>query len=837
VNCVKGVSRLVLDDRTAGHNRSTAKAGALLAVLIIVGVLQGSCFGPSTTTTPPPSATLTSIAVAPANPTIANGSGQQFSATGHYSDGSAATITTSVTWSSSAQNVATISNAAGSNGLSTSVGSGSTTIQASLNGVNGSTMLTVSLTLVSIGVTPSNPTITMGSTEQFVATGHYSDGSTATITTSVTWSSSAQNVATISNAAGSNGLATSVGSGSTTIQASLDGVNGSTKLTVSPTLVSIGVTPANPTIVMGSTEQFTATGTYSDQSAQDLTNSVTWGSTSQGIATISNSAGSYGLATSVGVGSTTISATMGATNGATKLTVAPTGVAAVTTYHYDNGRTGQNTSETILTPANVNMGQFGKLFALPVDGQVYAQPLYVTGLAIPGKGTHNVVFAATENDSVYAFDADSNMGADATYLWKASLVDAAHGAPAGATAITASGQCPAAVSPTMGITSTPVIDTSTNTMYVVAFSQEGSQLVNRLHAIDITTGNEKSLGPVVIDATVSGTGDGSSNGQLTFSKLSQFIRPALLLSSGTIYVGSAALCESINPFHGWILAYNASTFAQKAAIVTTPNGGDGGFWMSGAGLAADATGNVYGVTGNGTFDTNNVPATELGDTIVKYSGSNLGLLDYFTPYDQLNLDLSDDDLGSGGVLLLPDQPGSYPHLLVQAGKEGTIYLINRDQMASPANQHYCSGCTVDTEIVQELQKVIGGMWSMPAYWNGNIYVWGQYDSPKAFKLTNGVLGTAPSSTGSAPGTFFGQTPSVSSNGTTNGIVWAISFTKEAILYAYDATNLGNELYSSEQAAGNRDIPGNWAKFSVPVIVNGKVYIGTATEVDVYGLLP
>jgi hypothetical protein len=508
----------------------------------------------------------------------------------------------------------------------------------------------------------------------------------------------------------------------------------------------------------------------------------------------------------------------------------------VTTYHYDNGRTGQNTSETILTPSNVNVNQFGKLFALPVDGKVYAQPLYVTGLAIPGKGTHNVVFAATENDSVYAFDADSNTGANATYLWKASLVDTAHGAPAGATAITASGDCPAAVSPTMGITSTPVIDTSTNTMYVVAFSQEGSQLVNRLHAIDITTGNEKSPGPVVIDATVSGTGDGSSNGQLTFSKLSQFIRPGLLLTpNGTIYIGSAALCESINPFHGWMFAYNESTLAQEAAIVTTPNGGDGGFWASGAGIAADASGNIFAVTGNGTFDPNHVPSTELGDSILKFSGGNLALLDYFTPFDQNSLNLNDNDLGSGGVLLPPDQPGSNPHLLVEAGKEGTVYLINRDQMTT-GNEHYCSGCSGDPQIVQELPSAIGGMWSSPAYWNNNVYFWGQYDSPKAYSLTNGVLSTTPTSIGSSPGTFFGQTPSVSSNGTTHGIVWAISFTREAILNAYDATNLATLLYSSEQAPNNRDIPGVWAKFSVPVIVNGKVYIGTATEVDVYGLL-
>ncbi len=292
-------------------------------------------------------------------------------------------------------------------------------------------------------------------------------------------------------------------------------------------------------------------------------------------------------------------ATMESIGGTTKLTVAPAGLAAVTTRQYDNLRTGQNTSETILTPSNVNASQFGKLFSQAVDGQMFAQPLYVANVAIPGKGTHNVVFAATENDTVYAFDADSNTGGNATYLWKASLVDTAHGAPAGATAapvsVTTPGNCPILMSPTMGITSTPVIDLTTNTMYVVAFSLEGTQLVNRLHAIDITTGNEKSPGPKVIDATVSGTGDGSSNGQLTFSKLGQgqFIRPALLLSNGTIYMASGSLCEGISPYHGWLFAYTASTFSQQAALVLTPNGGGGGIWMSGEGLAADASGTFF----------------------------------------------------------------------------------------------------------------------------------------------------------------------------------------------------------------------------------------------------
>src|SRR5580658_5110900 len=506
----------------------------------------------------------------------------------------------------------------------------------------------------------------------------------------------------------------------------------------------------------------------------------------------------------------------------------------VPTYQYDNGRTGQNTSETILTPSNVTAGVFGKLFALGVDGAVVAQPLYMANLTISGV-KHNVVFVATENDSVYAYDADSNTGANATYLWKASLIDTAHGAPTGATAVSGATSCPAAVTPFMGITSTPVIDTTTNTMYVVAFSQEGAALVNRLHALDITTGNEiaPGAGPVVINGTVSGTGDGSSSGQLVFSQLSQFIRPALLLSGGTIYVASAASCEDVGPFHGWVFAYKESNFAQTGVFVSTPNGYDGGFWMSGSGLAADTSGNVYGVTGNGTFDVNNVPATELGDTILKLGANTLSLTDYFTPWNQSTMDGNDDDLGSGGLIVLPTQGGSYPDLLVQAGKLGAIYLVNRDQMTT-LNQHYCSTCSgTDTNIVQELPGAIGGMWSSPAYWNGNVYFWGQYDNPKMFSITNGLLSSTPTFTATTTGTFFGQTPAVSSNGTANGVVWFISHSKEAILYAYNATNL-TPLYNSDQVP--TDIAGTWSKFMGPVISNGKVYVGTTTEVDVYGLL-
>jgi hypothetical protein len=802
-----------------------------IAVAFVLLVLsQGGCSSGGKTPSTPANATLSSITITPPGPTINQGTTEQFKAAGTYSDGSTQDVTATVTWNSSTTAVATISNAPGSYGLATAVGVGQTSIGATLSGISASTMLKVSATPASISVTPLNQSITQGATLQFKATGTYPDSSTQDVTTTVTWSSSSTTVATISNSSGSNGLATSVGPGSTTIQASLSGVNGSTTLTVSPSLVSISVTPANASIGLGSTEQFKATGTYSDTSTKDITTAVTWSSASIGVATISNTSGSNGLATSVATGSTTIQAALNSVQGSTALTVVAK-VANVTTFHYDNGRTGQNTSETILTPSNVNVSQFGKLFAQPVDAAIFAQPLYVANLTIGGTA-HNVVFVATENDTVYAFDADSNTGANATYLWKASLVDAAHGAPAGAVAVSQP-QLPCGGTGTFGVTSTPVIDANTNTMYVVAFSKESGNYVNRLHALDITTGNEKSQGPVVIDATVSGTGDGSSNGQLTFSKMLQFIRPALLLSNGTIYVASGALCEGYGPFHGWIFAYSESTLAQTAVFNTTPNGGLGGVWMSGAGLAADSSGNIYLATGNGTFDTTNIPATMFGDTFLKLS-STLTLLDYFTPFYQASMAEYDDDLGSGGVLLLPNQPGNNPHELVEAGKYGYIYVVNRDQMTA-GNLHYCTTCTsgIDPQIVEELQNALGGMWAMPAYWNSNLYFWGQADVLKQYSVTNGTLGGSPVSQNTLSMGGFGTTPSVSSNGTANGILWALA---GGDLYAYDATNVANQFYDSGTAPNGRDTLGGTLKFTTPVITNGKVYVGTSTELDVFGLL-
>ena len=520
---------------------------------------------------------------------------------------------------------------------------------------------------------------------------------------------------------------------------------------------------------------------------------------------------------------------------------------SILTQHNDNSRSGQNILETQLTTANVNVNQFGKLFSIPTDGQVYAQPLYVSGLTINGQ-IHNVLIVATENDSVYAFDADSNVGANALPLWKVSMLDAAHGAGPNETPmdpIAALGCTD--LQPQVGITSTPVIDLNSNTIYLEAKSTDGVNYFHRLHALDLFTGNEKSPGPILISATVDGSGDGSTNGKLTFDSLYQLNRDGLLLSNGTIFLGFGSHCD-YGPYHGWLFAYDAATFKQTSVYVTTPNGGLGGLWMGGSGIAADSSSNIFIASGNGDFDTVNVPPAETGDTILKFGTSNqqLTLLDYFTPQDQGALDTGDQDLGSGGVLLLPDQPGLYPHVLVQGGKEGRIYVVNRDQMTAN-NSHYCADCSNDPEIVEEsASAAIGGVWGMAAYWNNNFFYWGSDDFLKSFPISGGLPDFNHITSTSVYFSWPGANLSISANGTTSGtgIVWAIDNTQfgspgpgpaPAVLHAFDATNISNELWNSSQAPNNRDKAGNAVKFATPTIANGRAYVGTSSEVDVFSL--
>ena len=502
----------------------------------------------------------------------------------------------------------------------------------------------------------------------------------------------------------------------------------------------------------------------------------------------------------------------------------------VTTQHNDNARTGQNTQESVLTPTLLNNGEFGKIFSYMLDGQVYGQPLYVPNVNIPGQGTHNVVYVVTEHDSVYALDADPTSAGGLPPLWQASFIDPVHGV----TSVPYTDVNCESILPEIGITSTPVIDTSTNTLYVLAETKENGEYVQRLHALDITTGAERSGSPVVIAATYPGNGIGSSGGMLTFDPLQGLNRTGLLLNGSNIYLAWASNCDH-DPYHGWVIAYNKSTLQQAGVWVDTPNGTRGGIWAGGAGLAADSSGYVYLATGNGTFETSGSP-TDFGDSLTKLAldGSGLGLTDYFTPYNEESLEDNDKDVGSGGVLLLPTQSGAHPHELIGVGKEGSIYVVDRDNMG-----HFDSDD--NSEIVQNLTGEVKGIFGLPGYWNNRVFFAGNGDSLKSFSLSNGLLSSAPTSSSTVSFGFPSPTPSISSNGTSNGIVWLLQTDgnrngSTAILYAFDATNVANVLYSSNNNP-LRDNPGGAVKFAVPTVANGKVYVGAAGVLSVYGTVP
>ena len=514
---------------------------------------------------------------------------------------------------------------------------------------------------------------------------------------------------------------------------------------------------------------------------------------------------------------------------------------SVTTWRNDNARTGQNLNETILTPTNVNPNQFGKLFSQAVDGYVYAQPLYVPNVVINGIA-HNVVYVATEHDSVYAFDADSNSGTNASALWFASMLSTSHGAASGATTVS-SNILGTDIVPEIGITGTPVIDTSTGTLFVVSKSQEGTSFVQRLHALDLSTGAEKFGGPVVITATVSGTGNGSSGGTLTFDSEWQNQRPGLMLQNGIVYVAFASHGDN-GPWHGWILGYDAHTLKQTGVFCASPNGVGSGFWMSGAGLSGEIIdpvnhpyGRMFVATGNGDYTASSPykAGMDFGDSVLNLDLTNgvPTIQDEFTPSGQAQLDAYDGDQGAAGILILPTQTtGSFPHLLVQAGKSGEVYLLNRENLG---------GYHSTDQVVQELPYTVGdvGTWTAPAYWNGTVYYWAQNDTLKAFSLSNGLLVTPPATSSESYG-YPGANPSISANGNTNGIIWTINSQTyqnngSAVLQAHDAINPGTTLYSSA-TNGSRDNPGGSVKFTVPTIANGKVYVGAETQISVYGLL-
>lgn len=498
----------------------------------------------------------------------------------------------------------------------------------------------------------------------------------------------------------------------------------------------------------------------------------------------------------------------------------------VITYHYDNQRTGQNLNETTLTPGNVNSTKFGKLGEFAVDGKVDAQPLYLSNVNTPSQGKKNVLYVATEHDSVYAFDADS-AGAGAA-IWKVSLLGTAespsddHGC--------------FQVTPEIGVTSTPVIDRSRGAMYVIAVSKNSSgQYFQRIHALDVTTGQELLGGPKTITATYPGTGAGASGGNNVFDPGQYLERPGLLEVNGTIVTTWGSHCDQ-SPYTSWVIAFNADTLAQSSVLNLVPNGSDGGIWMSGTAPAADAAGNIYFVVGNGTFDTtldgSGFPTNhDCGNCFVKLSaGAPLNLLDYFTPSNTVAESNVDTDFGSGGPLLLPDvkdSSGTTRHLAVGAGKDANIYVLDRDNMGKfNASQN---------QIYQQISgQLAGAEFAKPSYFNGTVYFAAVSDALKAFPLASAKLAATPSSQSAHVFSYPGASPTISANGARNGIVWAVDNTG-ASLHAFDATNLANELYDSSTTGGRGGFAGN--KFITPVVANGKVYVGTPNSVAVFGLLP
>jgi hypothetical protein len=497
----------------------------------------------------------------------------------------------------------------------------------------------------------------------------------------------------------------------------------------------------------------------------------------------------------------------------------------VLTYHGDAARTGQNAAETILTPAALTSGRFRRLASLPVDGSVYAQPLMATAVAAPRNRVRDLLIVATEHDTVYAFDVAPKRP---RLVWRRSL------APRGErTAKAVEVGCGDLV-PEIGITSTPVIDRATNTIYVVAKTRERTRdaFHHRLHALELSTGKPKLGGPVEIVASVPGVGDGSGAGTIAFDPKVQHQRAALLLVNSAVVVAWASHCD-VGAYHGWVMTYDAATLAQIAVHATTPDGGLGGVWQAGCGISADASGDLYFATGNGTFDAV-AGGKDYGDSAVRMSTSGgLSVVDSFTPFDQADLEALDLDLGTSGLLVLPDQPGAHPHEVVFAGKAGTIYVLDRDAMG---------GFHVgdDSQIVQSLSGAIGGLFGAPAYWNGRVYVHGAGDDLKCFALTDGRLSATPETASGAVSGFPGSTPTISANGTADAIAWEIQTDmyadkkRSAVLYAFDALDLTRRLWSSE-LAGSRDRAGRAVKFAVPTVANGRVFVGCVKRVVMYGL--
>jgi PQQ enzyme repeat len=593
------------------------------------------------------------------------------------------------------------------------------------------------------------------------------------------------------------------------------------------TAPSIAAQPTDQRVVVGAAATFSvsANGTaplaYQWQQGTTSIAGATGSSYTTPATTLTDDGSSYQVIVSNSAGSVTSSSA--------KLTVAagttPTRGVDVTTYKNDLNRSGQNLSESTLTLTNVASSSFGLLRFLPVDGRVDAQPLYLSALSAAG-ATFNTVFVATEHDSVYAFDADSG-----AVLWHVSLLG--------------TGEMPSdnrgcnQVTPEIGVTATPVIDRTAGahgTIYVVAMSIDGSSNYHqRLHALDVATGAELLNGPIEVSASFPTTGTATSS----FDAKSYEERAALLLLNGTIYTSWTSHCDNA-PYGGWIISYAQSTLTRNGVLNIAANSSSGpAIWMAGGGPAVDAAGNIYVLSANGAFETtmdaNGFPSRQdYGNSFLKISNASaaLSVLDYFTMSNEVAESSADQDLGSGGEMLLPDlmdSTNAVRHLMVGAGKDGNIYVVDRDSMGrfnASTNKNY-----------QTLNGALpGGIWSTPAYFNGAVYYGDVSGTLKAFTISSAKLIATPQSQSATQFAYPGTAPSVSALGSANGIVWAHENTSPAVLHAYDAANLAHELYNSNQAAANRDQFGAGNKYITPAVADGKVFVGTTNAVAVFGLL-
>ena len=669
----------------------------------------------------------------------------------------------------------------------------------------------------------------------------------------LSWSST--NATSCAASGGWNGTKSSKGSQSTgplstatSFSLTCSGPGGISKLTsVSVAVGKVSVSPAIAAITQAQTRQFNATVSAGG--------SVTW--TVDGVAGGNAGAGTIGIDGLYTPGTVAGRHTIAATSIAYPA-LSSTAIAAVTdltgvyTHRNDAMRDGANTQEYALTPSNVGAGSFGKRFSCTADGAIYGQPLWAANILL--KGTrHNVVFVATAHDSLYAFDADSS---PCVQLWSVSLIDAAHGAAAGETTVPSGvsgylvGRGYGDLAPEVGVTGTPVIDPGSGLLYVVSKSVGPGKnaFYQRLHAIDITSGSEATGSPVTIAGTYPGTGDGGTLD--SFNPQTQNQRPGLALVNGVVYIAWAAH-EDTPPYHGWVMGYSYSgaSFKRAAVFNSVPNSSGGGIWMSNGAPAADSSGNLYVVTGNGPFDrpSSTAPNSDYGDSLLRLSAT-LNVNQYFTPSDQATDDSGDRDFGAGGAALLADLPNdsSVPRLLVCGGKDGTLYLLNRDAL----------GGFGDNLAVQKI-SLSYQIYATGAYWNSMLYLAGAGGPLTAYTISPSVPSLSLAASSRNVYNFPGGSPSVSASGAQNGIVWVLDTSRyctakapgcgPAVLYAYDATDVAIPLWDSAEIAA--DAAGNAVKFAVPTIANGKVYVGTrgnnsggvlgstsaAGELDVYGL--